>query len=108
MHKIGIIGDHNSVLGFKAVGLDTYSCANAEEARRTLGRIAKEGYAIIFITEGYAKDIREAMDRYKYQQLPVVVPVPGMDGNHGVGTEILKKSVERAVGADILYGGDRE
>jgi len=107
MHRIGIIGDHNSVLGFKAVGLDTFSCTTAEEARRTLSRLAKDGYAIIFITEGFAKDIREAMDKYKYQQLPIVVPIPGMDGSHGVGAEILKKSVERAVGADIIYGGDK-
>ena len=107
MHRIGIIGDHNSVLGFKAVGLGTFTCATAEEARKRLGRMAKDGYAIIFITEGFAKDIRDAMDKYKYRQLPVVVPVPGMDGSHGVGAEILKKSVERAVGADIIYGGNK-
>ena len=105
MHRIGIIGDRDSVLGFKAVGIDTFPCHTAEEARKTLIDIAKEGYAIIFITEGYAKDIRDTMDRYKYRQLPVIVPIPGRDGNYGVGDEILKKSVERAVGADILHGG---
>ena len=91
MHKIGIIGDHNSVLGFKAVGIDTFSCANTDEAGRTLSRIAKEGYAIIFVTEGLAKDIREVMDRYKYRQLPVIVPIPGADGNHGMGRRSLFK-----------------
>jgi len=108
MHRIGIIGDKNSVLAFKAVGLDTFSCETTEETRATLRRLAKEGYAIIFITEGYAKDIHEFMDRFKYQQLPAVIPIPGVDGNHGIGDEILKKSVERAVGADILYGGGKK
>ena len=108
MHRIGVIGDRDSVLGFKAVGLDTFPCETADEAGKTLRRLAKEGYAIIFITEGYAKDMRDAIDRYKYRQLPAVVPIPGMDGNFGIGAEILKKSVERAVGADILYGGGKQ
>jgi len=107
MHRIGVIGDHNSALGFKAVGVDTFPCSNSEEARKRLGSLAKEGYAIIFITEGFAKDIREYMDKFKYRQLPAVIPIPGSDGSHGIGAEILKKSVERAVGADILYGGEK-
>ena len=107
MHKIGVIGDRDSVLGFKAVGLDAFPCMTADEARKTLNRIAKEGYAIIFITEGYAKDMREAMDQYKDQKLPAIVPIPGMDGNYGVGFGNLKRSVERAIGADILFGGDK-
>jgi len=108
MHRIGVIGDHNSVLGFKAVGLDTFSCATPDDARKTLVRIAREGYAIIYITEGYAKEMRETIDRYKYRDMPVVVPIPGMDGSYGIGAEALKKSVERAVGADILYGGEKQ
>jgi len=107
MYKIGVIGDRDSVLGFKAVGLDVFPCAAADEAKKTLREIAKEGYAIIFITEGFAKDMREAMDQYKEERLPSIVPIPGIDGNFGVGFGNLKKSVERAIGADILFGGDQ-
>ena len=107
MHKIGVIGNRESVLGFKAVGLETFPCNTAEEAGSTLSKIVKEGYAIIFITETYAKELNDLMNRYKYHQLPVIVPIPGADGNHGVGFDILKKSVEHAVGADILFGGEK-
>jgi len=107
MYKIGVIGDRDSALGFKAVGLDVFPCATADEAKRVLKDIAKEEYAIIFITEGLAKDMREATDQYKDQKLPAIVPIPGMDGNYGVGFGNLKKSVERAIGADILFGGDQ-
>ena len=106
MYKVGVIGDRDSVLGFKAVGLDVFPCAAADEAKKTLNRIANEEYAIIFITEGLAKDMREAMDQYKEQRLPAIIPIPGMDGNYGIGFGNLKKSVERAIGADILFGGD--
>jgi len=107
MYKVGVIGDRDSVLGFKAVGLSVFPCASADEARKTLHQIIKEHYAIIFITENFAKDMQEAMDQYKDRKLPAIVPIPGMDGNYGVGFEKLKKSVERAIGADILFGGDQ-
>ena len=106
MHKVGVIGDRDSVLGFKAVGMDVFPCNTPDEAKNTLSKTAKEGYAIIFITEGFAKDMRDAMERYKDQKLPAIIPIPGIDGNFGVGFGNLKRSVERAVGADILFGGD--
>jgi len=107
MYKIGVIGDRDSALGFKAVGLDVFPCATADEAKKILKEVAKDEFAIIFITEGLAKDMREAMDQYKDQKLPAIIPIPGMDGNYGVGFSNLKKSVERAIGADILFGGDQ-
>ena len=106
MYKVGVIGDRDSVLGFKAVGLDVFPCVTPDEAKKILQKIAKEEYAIIFITEFFAKDIQEAINRYKEQKLPAIIPIPGMDGNYGVGFSNLKKSVERAIGADILFGGD--
>ena len=107
MHKIGVIGDRDSVLGFKAVGLDVFPCTTADEAKTILNKIAKEDYAIIFITEGFAKDLHDTMNQYKSQLLPAITPIPGRDGSYGVGFEKLKKSVERAIGADILFGGDQ-
>ena len=107
MHdRVGIIGDSVSVLGFKAVGLETYPCPGAEEARSTLSRLAKEDFAIIFVTEGFAKDMRDLLEQYKDHKLPAIIPIPGVDGNFEVGFGNLKKSVERAIGADILFGGD--
>ena len=106
MYKAGIIGDRDSVLGYKTVGLDVFPCSEPEEAKKILSRIAKENYAIIFITEGFAKDVQDLMNKYKDNKLPAIIPVPGVDGNHGIGFGKLKKSVERAIGADILFGGD--
>lgn len=106
MYKIGVIGDHESVLGFKAVGLDGFPCADSIEARKVLHRIAKEDYAIIYITEGFCKDMIEELDKYKDMRIPAIIPIPGMDGSYGIGMQNVKKSVERAVGADILFGND--
>ena len=35
MYKIGVIGDRESILGFKAVGLTVFPCDEAEEAKKT-------------------------------------------------------------------------
>ena len=34
MYKIGVIGDRESILGFKAVGLTVFPCDEAEEAKK--------------------------------------------------------------------------
>ncbi|MGI6733576.1 MAG: V-type ATP synthase subunit F [Anaerovoracaceae bacterium] len=106
MYKIAVIGDRGSVLGFKAVGLDVFPIAGVEEAKATLQRIAKEEYAIIYITEKFCKDMVDEIEKYKDMRIPAIIPIPGMDGSYGVGMANLKKSVERAVGADILFGNE--
>ena len=50
MYKIGVIGDRESVLGFKAIGLDVFPCSRSEDAEKVLHRLAKEGYAIIYLS----------------------------------------------------------
>ncbi len=104
--KVGVIGDRDSVLGFKAVGLVVHPADNPEEAKKILHTIAKEDYAIIYITEKLCKDMVEDINRYKERQIPAIVPIPGIDGSYGIGLSVLKKSVEKAVGADILFSGE--
>lgn len=106
MYKIGVIGDRESVLGFKAVGLHTFPCADSIEAKKVLHQIARDQYAIIYITEILCKDLEEEIDKYKDVQVPAIIPIPGMDGSLGIGIANVKKSVERAVGADILFGNE--
>ena len=104
MYKIGIIGDRDTVLGFMALGFAVKDVASAEDAAKTLHAMAKCGeYAVIFITENYAVQIEEDMNRYKDMPLPAVVSVPGQGGSTGYGMNNIRSAVERAVGADILF-----
>ena len=102
-YKIGVIGDRESVIGFMAVGFTVVAAETAEEASRALGRMAEENYAILFITERFAKEIPDAIAAYKDLPLPSVITIPGKEGATGYGLANIKKSVERAVGADILF-----
>lgn len=106
MYKIGVIGDRESDLGFQAVGLDVFPAGDAEEAKKTLKRLAKEDFAIIYITEQFYQYMMKEVEEYTDSRLPAVIPIPGKDGSLGIGMTSVKKSVERAVGADILFGGN--
>ena len=106
MYKIGVIGDRESILGFKAVGLDVFPCDEVEEAKKVLHKIAREDYAIIYITEQLYQYMLSEVEEYTDLRLPAVIPIPGKDGSLGIGMTSVRKSVERAVGADILFGGE--
>lgn len=104
MNRIGIIGDADSVLGFKVFGLDAYACTDREEAAGILHRIVKDDYGIIYITEKYYKELGNEIAKYEDLRIPAIVPIPGSDGSYGVGLSSVKRAVEKAVGADILFG----
>ncbi len=106
MYKIGVIGDRESVVGFHAMGIDAFPCSNGSETKKTLRKMVKDDYAIIYITEKLAKEASEEIDRYKDMMIPAIIPIPGIDGKSESGMENVRKAVERAVGADILFGGE--
>ncbi|MEA5039991.1 MAG: V-type ATP synthase subunit F [Clostridiaceae bacterium] len=102
MYKVAVIGDRESVLGFRALGLVTVAAATAEEAAEALHRLAKEGCAIVYITEQLAARIPADVARYIEDPHCAVIPIPSKDGALGIGQRELHQAVERAVGADIL------
>lgn len=105
MYKIAVIGSGDSVIGFKALGLDIFAVDNCEEARHTLREITKpadDEYAIIYIEETMAADILSDISKFKSRPSPAIILIPGRDGPIGLGQSALKEAVEKAVGSDIL------
>ena len=101
-YRIAVLGDKDSVLGFKALGLDVFPAEDVEEAKRILHELAKENYAVIYLTEQYAAHLAPEVARYKDALTPAIILIPGKDGSLGIGMANVKSAVERAVGADIL------
>ncbi len=103
MAKIGVIGDRDSVLLFKAVGLDVFFETDGEHANRTLHRLAREGYAAVFVTEALYPACGETIAEFSGEPYPAIIPIPDSAGTTGVGMQQLKQNVEKAVGVDILF-----
>ena len=102
MYKIAVIGDRESVLGFKALGLEVHFANEAAVARHILHQMDKEAYAVIYITEQLAADMKPDIDAYKDAPMPAIILFPGKSGSLGIGMRGVHESVERAIGADIL------
>ena len=102
MHKIGILGDKESVLGFKALGIEVFTADETRRARPILRSMVKDDYAVIYITEHLARDMEEEIEPYRDSVAPAIIVIPGKGGPMGLGMTELKHTVERAVGIDIL------
>ena len=102
MYNIAVMGDYDSIYGFAALGLDTFPVTPAEAGER-LHQLVADGYGIIYITEALAADLKQETARYEGQILPAIIEIPGVSGNTGSGVRGVKKSVEQAVGSDILF-----
>jgi len=59
---------------------------------------------VIYITEGYAGEIIDTMTEYSRKPLPVVLTIPDISGHRGAAMEKIRRTVEKALGADILFG----
>ena len=102
MYKIAVVGDYDSIA---TLGLEICPAGNREEIRNTLRRLAEEDYGIIYITEAAAAEVESDLEVYQERMLPAVIQIPGVSGNTGAGVQGVRRTVEQAVGSDILFGG---
>lgn len=106
MYKVAVLGDRDSIYGFAALGLDTYPVTDEAEAAKKLKSLAESDYAVIYITEALQAKLEMEIDRYRSERLPAIIPIPGVSGNTGMGMLSVKKSVEQAVGSDIIFNNN--
>ena len=76
MYKIAVMGDRDSVSGFASLGLEIFPEEDAE--------------------------LEAEIDQYRHMPVPAIIPIPGVTGNTGLGLRSVSKSVEKAVGSDII------
>ncbi len=101
MYKIAVLGDRDSVLAFKALGLDVFFVETEAEAKATLHRLAQQEYAVIYVTEQLSGQLQSEIAKYKEMAVPAIILIPGKTGSLGLADAALHSAVERAVGADI-------
>ncbi|MCR5100978.1 MAG: V-type ATP synthase subunit F [Butyrivibrio sp.] len=105
-YKIAVMGDTDSIYGFAALGMDTYPFTDPVAAGKKLRELAENDYAVIYITEALADSLTAEIDHYRERLLPAIILIPGVSGNTGKGIMAVKKSVEQAVGSDIIFGNN--
>ena len=102
MYKLAAVGDKDSVYGYASLGVSIFHVETPAEAVPLIRHLAESSYGVIYITEQLAEEMQEELERYASLPLPVIVPVPGVRGNTGLGLANVSRFVEKAVGSDII------
>ncbi len=74
------------------------------KSKKTIHRLVEEEYAIIYITEERGSYGKETIAKYKDNELPAIIVIPGITGSMGLGMNEVRESAKRAIGADVLFG----
>ncbi len=101
--SIVVIGDRDTVTGFKIVGVNE-SCVprSPEDARQHLLEYFRHpSTGLILITERIAKKIEDTILELSQAPVPVIILIPDRDGPTGAHDEVMKELVRRAVGIEI-------
>ena len=103
MIQMAAVGPREVVQAFRSIGITDVCVETPPEASRAVFDLAKQGCAIIYITEDMAEQIEETISRFRSSALPAVIPIPGPSGVTGYGMASVRANVEKAVGANILF-----
>ena len=103
---IAVVGDRDSIYYYAALGLDIYPVADGAEAKKTIAQLSERRYAVIYLTEQLADGLQSELLKYRDQRIPAIIPIPGVSGNTGYGMRSVREAVEKAVGSDIIFGGE--
>ena len=105
MYKIAVIGSSDTVMGFKALGLDTFPVNSDEEASAAFKQLFQAGtdnpYAIVYVEETWAEGLSALISKFRSDPERAIILIPGREGSKGLGRQALKDAVEKAVGSDI-------
>lgn len=104
MYKVGVIGDRDSILSFKTLGIDIFECSpkNFEGNKSLLKRLITDKYGVIFVMENIAQSILDVIDKYQKDIIPAIILIPSSQGSLGIGMSRINDSVEKAIGINIL------
>jgi V/A-type H+-transporting ATPase subunit F len=97
-----VIGDEDTVLGFRYAGVSGEVVTNTEEARQAFSRAAAERRdRILVLTDVIAETIRGEVNAVRAAAAwPLVVEVPGPTGPMA-GKQTLLELIQEAVGVRI-------
>jgi V/A-type H+-transporting ATPase subunit F len=97
-----VIGDEDTVLGFRYAGVRGRAVRTPDEARTALAdRIAAGDAGIVIVTDEVAAAIHDDVNRLRFEaRIPLVVQVPG-PGGPAPGRSDLAAVIREAIGVTL-------
>ncbi|MBZ1356265.1 MAG: hypothetical protein KY054_00640 [Candidatus Nealsonbacteria bacterium] len=101
--KIAIIGNPETIKGFKSLGIDLLGVRNKEEAEKSfLSVYSSDEYALLLLTEDWFTELRDQIKEFEEKPLPALMMIPGIGSKKSIAEQELRQMIERAVGSDIF------
>lgn len=105
--RVAIIGNENTVLPLKSLGIEIFNIASQKEGEEILARIRNtenenDNYAIIFITSDWHKKLELEIAKFKNKVLPAIISLPSPTEKKGATLAGLEKMMERAIGSKLI------
>ncbi len=102
MSDIALIGPKGLVSVFALVGIDVFG-VELGKSSSTLSELCKnDNYSIILITESVAKGNLELITTVNLEGRRYIMVIPDHAKQRDMSKLIINKSVEKAIGVDIL------
>jgi V/A-type H+-transporting ATPase subunit F len=100
--KYSIIGDEDTVLGFKMVGVSGKVATNPDQARHAFEVLLEDKEnCIVIITERVADMIRPIVDKFLFtESFPLIVEIPDRKGPKP-GRLGIRETVNAAIGLKL-------
>ncbi len=100
--KYSIIGDEDTILGFRMVGVTGKIATNSSEAKRAFDAMLEDQEnCIIIITERVADMIRPIVDKFLFtERFPLIVEIPDRKGPKP-GRPGIRETVNAAIGLKL-------
>jgi V/A-type H+-transporting ATPase subunit F len=99
---IAYIGDADSVLGFRALGVEAVVPSGPEEAVRSFRSLVAGGVSVIVVVEDYLDWLADEIEQTAKLPVPAVVVLPGLGGSKGRGGDTIRRQITKAVGVDLM------
>ncbi len=102
MSKVAFVGNKKLGYLFRSFDFSVFPAENGSEAKEKILEIyKKKSFDIVITTEELAGELGEFIQE-KTDVFPVIFVLPSPAKHEQLGIQWIRKSVERAVGIDIL------
>ena len=98
--RIAVIGERDSILAFKALGMDVFPCTETLNIKAIIRDLSEQEYSIILITENEAEKVEDYINRMKKQPYPIILPIPDGAHNTSFGMKKMYENIEKAIGKE--------
>lgn len=99
--KIAVIGERESIIPLKALGVEIFPIEKIEEAKKVILDLEIKGYGIVFVTEDLASCLEEVFEEFREKPFPLLVPIPTSHGSTGFAEEEMGRWMRRSLGWEI-------